>query len=353
MPHVRREMAIRTVFLVLFAPLASFAHHSTRGFFDPDVKIEIQGLITAVTWRNPHTVFELDVQNGNGEVTQWHVESGALAVLRAQGLTSEILKVGDNVKILGDQSTRNLPEIFARNILLANGQEVMLTLGAEEYFSSQDEVELLAGSYDEESTAIARRKAHGIFRVWSRIGEGLRINASIFSDSAIDNFPFTDHGRAIRDQWDPGADFILGCTDWNMPRLMNNPLPMEFLQEGENIVIRFEEGDNRRTIYMNQDTANAPRENTLMGYSVGEWDGETLLVRTTNILENSYELPVSSEVELLETFKPSADGSTLDYEIVVTDPVMLESPVTQRTTWTWRPEISVRSYACEVEQEVN
>lgn len=349
----RSQVVLIAIRLILFLPSASFAHHSTRAFFNPDVKVEIEGVIRAIQWRNPHTVFELDVQNEQGGTTRWHVESGALAVLRAQGIASEIINIGDNVKILGDQSMRNRPEMFARNILLASGEEVMLTLGAREYFSTQDDVELLAGVYDEEAAEIARRNANGIFRVWSRIGERLRINALTFSNSEIDGFPFTAEGRAIRDAWDPGADFILGCTDWNMPRLMGNPLPMEFIQQGEDVVIRFEEGDSRRTIYMSQDAAAAPQEYTLMGYSVGEWDGDALVVRTTHIAESTYELPVSSQVELLESFRPSSDGSRLEYEITISDPVILESPVTRTGAWIWRPEISVNSYACEVEQELN
>ena len=51
---------------------------------------------------------------------------------------------------------------------------------------------------------------------------------------------------------------------------------------------------------------------------------------------------ISQEATLLERFTPSPDGSRLDYEIVLTDPVMLTSPVTQNN-----------SYACEVEQEIN
>jgi hypothetical protein len=353
MSNDRSQIVFIAISLILFLPSASFAHHSTRAFFNPDVKVEIEGVIRAIQWRNPHTVFELDVRNEQGETTRWHVESGALGVLRAQGITSEILSIGDNVKILGDQSMRSRPEMFARNILLASGEEVMLTLGAREYFSTQGDVELLAGAYDEEATEIARRNANGIFRVWSRIGERLRVEPPAFSNSEIDSFPFTAEGRAIRDAWDPGAGFILGCTDWNMPRLMGNPLPMEFIQEGENIVIRFEEGDSRRMIHMNQDADDAPQEHTLMGYSVGQWDGDALVVRTTHIAENTYELPVSPEVELLEIFRPSDDGISLDYEITVSDPVILESPVTQTVTWTWRPEISVNSYACEVEQELN
>jgi hypothetical protein len=351
---LRAKVASGIFLLISLVPTLATAHHSTAGFFNPARKVEVEGVITAVQWRNPHTVFELDVPNAEGELVQWHVESGALGILRAQGLTSDILKVGDRVKILGDESRRGRPEMFARNILLPSGKEVMLTLGASVYFSTQNSVELLAGGYNETETAAARAEADGIFRVWSRIGEtGRRLHTPIFSNGDIDTLPLTAKGREIREQWDGSAEFILGCTDWNMPRLMGNPLPMQFVQVGEDIVIRFEEGDNQRTVHMDPNAAPTPVGPSLMGFSVGHWERNTLVIQTTQLQESTYSLPVSRQAELLERFTPSPDGSRLDYEIVFTDQPMLTSPVTQRSAWFWRPEIQVNSYACEVEQEIN
>lgn len=39
-------------FLILLTPLVTYAHHSTLGFFDINKKVEIQGVLTNVTWRN-------------------------------------------------------------------------------------------------------------------------------------------------------------------------------------------------------------------------------------------------------------------------------------------------------------
>jgi hypothetical protein len=48
------------------------AHHSTLGFFDPTQRIEIEGVLTAITWANPHVRFEMDVANEDGTVEGWH-----------------------------------------------------------------------------------------------------------------------------------------------------------------------------------------------------------------------------------------------------------------------------------------
>jgi hypothetical protein len=354
MSPASRNSLTTLVFGVLLMPLLANAHHSTLGFFDSANKTEIHGILTDVIWRNPHTVFELDVVNEQGETEQWHVESGALAVLRAQGMTSEILKVGDRVSILGDRSLRGRPEMFARNILLASGEEVMLTLGASPWFSTRSEAALRAGSFDAETIARARAEANGIFRVWSRVGADLAIiGTAPFSTRSVADFPYTEEGRRVREAWNPRADFILGCTNWQMPRLMNNPLPIQFIHQGENILLRFEEDDNERLVYMSPASSAADQPASLLGYSAGHWEGATLVVATSNLVESSYELPISREASLLERFTPSADGNRLDYEIVLTDPVMLTSPVTQTNSWFWRPEVTINRYACEQEQSIN
>ena len=348
------SLLLSLAFLLLAATPDSSAHHSTAGFFDRDSQVEIEGMVAHIQWRNPHTVFEIDVQDDSGETVRWHVESGALGVLRAQGLTSDFVREGDRVSILGDESLRGRPEMFARNILLANGEEILLTLGARPYFSEKDAAVAVAnGSFDGEVAAEARASADGIFRVWSSIPQDLARDPdnSVFTGRQIAAYPYTTRGRQIRDQWDPGAEFILGCTEWSMPRLMNNPLPFEFVRQGEDIVINFEEDDNQRVVHMNA-AMPAAVQPSRMGYSIGHWDEESLVVNTRFIAESSYEFPVSSEAELLEVFTPDADGAELHYEIRHTDPVMLTEAVRHERTWFWRPEIRVEHYGCEEEQRI-
>jgi hypothetical protein len=339
---------------LLAAPSISTAHHSSAGFFNRNSKVEIEGLVAGIQWRNPHTVFEIDVQDESGETVRWHVESGALGVLRAQGLTSDFVKEGDRVSILGDESLRGRPEMFARNILLANGKEVLLTLGARPYFSKRDtSVATATGSFDESATAKARASADGIFRVWSSIRQDLAVDPgnAIFAAGQLDAYPYTARGRQLRAQWNAAAEFILGCTKWTMPRLMSNPLPMEFVRQGRDIAMNFEEDDNRRVVHMDA-AMPAQVEPSRMGYSVGHWEGESLVVDTRFIAESSYEFPVSSKAQVREVFTPTADGTELRYEIRHTDSVMLTEPIAHQRRWFWRPEIQVQHYACEEEQRI-
>ena len=348
MPDRRRRLLV-PVLLLAFAPAPSQAHHSVAGFFDPDTKVQIEGVITRIRWRNPHTAFIVEVTDTDGTVTEWNIESGALGVLRTRGLSKEFVKAGDFVKILGDKSLRSDTEMFARNMLLPDGKEVLLTVPSRPHFSVDNDAGVVEGEFDPAVVAAARASADGIFRVWSDNFSVRLRGGRIFTG----NYPLNEAAKAVRAEYDPGETSLLGCTDWSMPRLMANPLPMEFIDEGDRIVIRFEENDEVRVVHL--DDGAMPGERTHMGFSTGRWEGETLVVETTHITPDRIDdrgTPFSADLHLLERFTPTADGSRLDYTVTVTDPNNFEEPFEQARFWDWRPEIVVQPYACEQDQEM-
>ncbi len=331
---------------------ASSAHHSIAGFFSPDKFIEIEGVVTAWVWRNPHAEFEVEITEPSGESTIWRVETGAISILRAHGIDREFLHKGDPIKIYGRESLRGLNEIFANNFLLSSGEEVLLTTRSTRYFTRSGAGELLASVYDEEAEAAARRDADGIFRVWStNLDEIPHSGVRMFHG----NYPMTEEAEAKRLEWDAGDPTLLGCTEWNMPYLMFNPLPMEFVHEGEDILLRFEEDDNERVIYMSSDAANASGANSLLGRSTGYWDDDSLVVETTSLEPKVLDVlgtPFSSSIRLIEWFTPSEDGNRLGYRLQVTDPETFTAPFEVERYWIWRPEIAVNRYACAEEQRL-
>ncbi len=334
---------------LLFLPIAALAHHAVAGFFDPGEPVELEGTVTDIVWRNPHTEFRVDVTDEAGQVTNWRIESGALGVLRARGLDQRFLQVGDFIRILGDASLRGEPETFARNLLLSDGTEVLLTVGSTEYFSTVAGAALYEPEYDDDVEERARRSANGIFRVWSTNIEELPTSGGRMFHG---DYPLSPEAELERSRFDLSDESLLGCTDWNMPRLMNNPLPMEFVRHGDDILLRLEEDDNERLIHMGSD-AEVPGADALLGHSTGRWDGDSLVVETTGIAAGRLDgrgTPFSASIHLLERFTPSQDGSRLDYRITITDPNTFSEPFELGRYWIWRPEIEVGEYRCEEAQ---
>ena len=339
-------------FCLALTPDISLGHHSVAGFFDPTTTVEIEGVVQKVRWRNPHTVFLIDVTEESGEITTWTIESGALGVLRSRGLAREFVATGDHVKVMGDSSLRSRPEMFARNMLLSDGKEVMLTAGSKPYFTSQSTGGMLEAEFDEELIATARQSADSIFRVWST---NLDERPSSGGRMLRGAYPLNAAAEARRAEYDAGDEALLGCTSWSMPRLMTNPLPMEFVRDGETIVQRFEENDSVRVIHMNADPFSAPDEFSIFGYSSGRWDGTSLIVETSRVTPDRLDnvgTPFSGDMQLVERFTPSEDGSRLDYQLTVTDPNTFTEPFEVGRYWIWRPEMQVREYDCEQDQKL-
>ncbi len=163
-------------------------------------------------------------------------------------------------------------------------------------------------------------------------------------------WPLTAAAAAARAGWDPVNDNpYLGCTTMGMPRIMGQPYPMEFVDQGTRILLRIELYDAVRTIHMTSAAAADTQPRTPLGYSVGRWEGETLVVHTTRIDWPFFDqsgIPQSDAMDVVERFSVSEDGSRLNYVLTVTDSATFTEPVTLRKFWVWRPGEEVQPFEC-------
>ncbi len=84
-----------------------------------------------------------------------------------------------------------------------------------------------------------------------------------------------------------------------------------------------------------------------MGSSVGYWNGDTLVVETTNFTDELTvgRMPHSEDLKLTERFT-RIDPEMIDYRVTVDDPRTFEAPWTFRLTLTTQPNYEVLEYSC-------
>jgi len=83
-----------------------------------------------------------------------------------------------------------------------------------------------------------------------------------------------------------------------------------------------------------------------MGDARGHWDGDTLVVETTNFTDRvGFMGPNSDKLRLTERFT-RIDPQMIDYRIRVDDPVMYTAPFTIRFTITQQPGYQLYEYSC-------
>jgi hypothetical protein len=81
-----------------------------------------------------------------------------------------------------------------------------------------------------------------------------------------------------------------------------------------------------------------------MGDSRGRWDGNTLVVTTTNFTDKTNYRGAGPNMKLVERFR-RVDADTIDYQFTVSDPDLLTRPWTVSTPMS-RIDSPIFEYAC-------
>lgn len=332
-----RKIPIILLFLTPSLPSTVFAHHSTRVFYNYDQVIEIEGTVTWVFWKNPHIRFNVTRTDGGNNKETWELEAGSMNTLDRFGIDENTIQIGDVIRVAGRPSSHGLNTIYVSNVLFENGNEVSLQ-GSQTFRWTNKDTSLspkISGSEEE----MVLPDVKGIFRVWIR-GRGGR----------QESLPFTATASEKREAWNPLTDDpALRCIPPGMPSAMNNPYPIAFAPEDNAIILHLEEWDGLRTIHMDSGAIADNQSSTRMGYSVGHWEENTLIVSTTNInypYFDSIGTPQSKTVEISEHFTLSEDDHRLDYHMIITDPKTFTTPAEFTQYYVWEPREEIKSYEC-------
>ena len=144
-------------------PAPASAHHSMSEF-DRSVVTEVEGVVSRISWRNPHILLEVTSTDENGIEAVWYLEGSAVSAQRRRGVTGDEIAIGDEVRVAGWPSTRRVRYVQVNHVLLPDGVELLVGGTREPRWATA-----AAGSgvvVDAERAAAAR--GDGIFRIWSQ-----------------------------------------------------------------------------------------------------------------------------------------------------------------------------------------
>jgi hypothetical protein len=258
-----------------------------------------------------------------------------------------MFRPGDQVTIAGIKSSRGDRSLLLTNVLLPDGRELLLTRDAKTRWSTKvvGGRDVLGDSVSSEQIAKIRAENKGIFRVWTvpRAGSALGQLAAQ---------PFTAAAIAGRKSWDPLNNFTTRCEPEGMPRITMNPHPFEFINRGNQIILRTELYDIERTIHMDRSAPPPNERPSRLGYSVGAWENGALVVKTTRINWPYFDTIGTRQgpaVEVTERFTLSQDQSRIDFTVTVTDPQTFTRPAVLKGYWLALGDKLLR-YDCQAEQ---
>ena len=139
------------------------------------------------------------------------------------------------------------------------------------------------------------------------------------------------------------ADPLAKCYMPGVPRMMYLEWPFQILQTRDHIAMAFEWTQVYRLIHTNG-TPHDDRIQPWMGDSRGRWDGNTLVVDTTNFSDKTNFRGADENLHLTERFSRSSEGTliyqfTVDNETAFTRSWTAEIPMT-------KSESPIYEYAC-------
>jgi len=319
---------------------ASFAHHATTVAYDVNNLGTIEGDVVEVFWKNPHVVLTIERVSESGVRETWTAESGSPNSLLRVGYDSSVVSVGDHVTLLGALSRQGLPAMAAYTMTLADGTEIPLWPQRAKAIGR----DVPPAPFSSAAVAADEREAHSIFRVWSLPQVNFTVEAS-----------FTDYALSARAGWDPLVDDpALKCEPPGMPAMMDGPYPIQFVDQGDSILVRLEEWDASRTIHMQPDTDTSDQLPSHYGYSTGHWEGDTLVVRTTRVSAPYFDdlgTPFSPDAVIIERMTLSEDQTRMEYEATVTDPRILIGTATLRGSFVWVPGDRIKPFNCSLRED--
>jgi hypothetical protein len=117
------------------------------------------------------------------------------------------------------------------------------------------------------------------------------------------------------------------CFLPGVPRAMYLPYPVQILQSPTKIMMVFEYAAANRVIHL--DKVEPPPVETWMGHSVGRWEGDTLVVDTTDQVESTWLDRAgnfhSDALHVIERYTPLTPYH-LTYEVTIDDPKVFTRP---------------------------
>lgn len=322
-----------TITVFALHSVSASAHHS-RAEFAEGIEV-LEGELVSFNWANPHPTFELMVTGEDGVEEAWEIQAfGSMYTLTRGGVTAEYFTPGDQIRVAGSPSTRRNRVFLGTNILLGNGQEVVLNGGAEPYFNEEGVGGLANWAAAESDVIDAEAENLGLYRVWSQPHRSATTGE--VSEATSLHLPFNETRLAERAAWDPLDDPDMQCMPKGMPVVMVTPHPFTFSRDGENIRMLAHEYSVERLIYLDGSMdASEDRPISPVGYSVGRWEGDTLVVETTDIATNYFffGFNISDDVDVVERITLSDDQRRLDYSAEFTDPNTFTEPARIERYW--------------------
>jgi len=296
------------------------AHHSFVSHFDPSKTFEIEGVLTKVDLRNPHSFFFVDVEGENGEIEKWEVELASRVHLRRMGITRDTFSVGDTIDIAA-WPNRVPGRKFVYGISITD-------VRGERY-----------GEHPGDKVAKTANSESGVEAVFGRWYSPLP------HLQKLPPMPLNEAGELAAKNYKATLSPATICEPAPIPDLQLSPYMTDIRMGDGKINFIHESYGISRSIPLDSPQV-AVEETGWMGTASAHIDGDELVIESSNYPVSRWglaaaaqprgsrrvDIPSSSLKTVVERYSVSDDGQTLTLEFTVEDATYLAEPYTAKMT---------------------
>lgn len=326
---------------IVMVALPVTGHHSDAAL-DMNSVLTFEGVVTEYTMRNPHSYFTVEAVNEAGERVEWTVQMASALTIARGGWNRDSLSFGDRVTV-GVRPARD-------------GRPYGLLVSAE-----KDGVPVASSTgpgTDPAAPSIATTDSlQGVWIV-DRSSRGPNYPGGL-DQLTISELTLTEKGRLAEaaysqnDADNPELACMTKPTPGGIVYTDLYPMEIEFGEDEQVIWIRSQYFDQERTVYMDGRGHPDISERTHEGHSTGRWEGDVLVVDTTNFADNRspYQngIPSGAGKHVVERYRLHEDGTRMTVQFTLEDPEFIVGSMTHSRDLLYSPQLQMTSFNCDPE----
>ena len=144
------------------------------------------------------------------------------------------------------------------------------------------------------------------------------------------------------------------CLPHGITKAVSVPEPFKIVQTSGLIVILHEEFNHHRQVFTDGRRVPGNRQPTWLGYSIGRWEGDTLVVDTTGFVDDTWldfrGHPSSDALHLVERYR-RPDFGHLEIQFTIDDPKTYLKPWSVTMSFGLLADTELIEHICENEKD--
>ena len=136
-----RRIGLAGSALIILAMAGNALAHHSFAVYDHTRTLNLKGTVTKFQWTNPHAYLEIDVKEPNGTVKHYTLEGTSINMMQRTGWRSNMIKFGDEVKVVMAPLLSGEPAGLLLEVTLPNGEKKELPVPAANTFKRTPEQE--------------------------------------------------------------------------------------------------------------------------------------------------------------------------------------------------------------------